>query len=486
MLKNKPRIIFAFVALLLPTLLSAQELKVVSKLKLTQRQEATRYERRDLNGNLCAMVVLLIDNDNLDFEGDIRTHQYRSNGEWWIWMTQDANWLTIKSIEYTPLRLEFAPLQAGRTYEVRVEPASPMQMLVVTDPLRADFTMTDAAKNSRVDASGRACALARIGLVLPEAKFVGAVHSVYRGGEWWVWLAPGTNQLTVQARGYQPLTVRFTPVESSVTYLMTLLKAGSMPTPPATSPTPTSIPAANTSVASNDILPIILPNGVRFNMIRVHGGTFDRGATSEQGSDAYDDEKPVHKVTLSTYYIGETEVTQELWKAVMGSNPSYFSSGSLKRPVENVSWNECQEFIRKLNALTGKTFRLPTEAEWEFAARGGTKSRGYKYSGGNDIGSVAWYDGNAVRSTHDVKTKQPNELGIYDMSGNVWEWCQDWYGKYSAGSQSNPKGPSSGSNRVIGGGSWYLNPRDCRASLRSSYNPDYRYLSIGLRLFLVS
>ncbi|MBQ8222990.1 MAG: SUMF1/EgtB/PvdO family nonheme iron enzyme [Bacteroidales bacterium] len=223
--------------------------------------------------------------------------------------------------------------------------------------------------------------------------------------------------------------------------------------------------------------------GITFTMIKVEGGTFQMGATSEQGSDAYDSEYPVHSVTLSDYYIGETEVTQELWQAVMGSNPSYFS-GYPQRPVEYVSWNDCQEFITKLNELTGRNFRLPTEAEWEYAARGGNKSRGYKYSGSNTIGNVAWYYDNSSSRTHDVKTKSPNELGIYDMSGNVYEWCQDWYGSYSRGSQTNPTGPSSGSPRVYRGGSWNYFARFCRVSYRDYGNPDYRYYPLGLRLCL--
>ena len=207
------------------------------------------------------------------------------------------------------------------------------------------------------------------------------------------------------------------------------------------------------------------------------------GATSEQGSDADNDEKPVHSVTLSDYYIGETEVTQELWQAVMGSNPSYYSDNP-QRPVESVSWNDCQTFITKLNELTGKNFRLPTEAEWEYAARGGNKSKGYKYSGSNTIGDVAWYDGNSGSRTHDVKTKQANELGIYDMSGNVYEWCQDWYGNYSSNSQTNPTGPSSGSDRVLRGGCWYIIARYCRVSLRNPTSPDYRGRGSGFRLAL--
>ncbi|MDY4535955.1 MAG: formylglycine-generating enzyme family protein [Sodaliphilus sp.] len=224
-------------------------------------------------------------------------------------------------------------------------------------------------------------------------------------------------------------------------------------------------------------------NGVSFEMVEVRGGTFRMGGTSEQGSDAdSDDEYPVHSVTLSGYYIGKTEVTQALWKAVMGSNPSYWKGDNL--PVEQVSWDDCQEFIRKLNALTGQNFRLPTEAEWEFACRGGNNSRGYKYSGSNYIDNVAWYGDNSGDKTHPVATKLPNELGIYDMSGNVWEWCSDWYDKYSSGAQTNPKGPYDGSRRVRRGGSWDGNARRCRSSWRDLDWPRLGYDYHGLRLTL--
>ena len=230
-------------------------------------------------------------------------------------------------------------------------------------------------------------------------------------------------------------------------------------------------------------------NGVSFTMIAVEGGIFKMGAQSSDSSgdnydsDASSSESPVHSVTLSSYYyIGETEVTQELWQAVMGTTPSY-SKGN-KKPVEYVSWNDCQEFITKLNNLTGKNFRLPTEAEWEYAARGGNKSKGYKYSGSNTIDNVAWYTDNSSSQTHDVKTKQANELGIYDMSGNVYEWCQDWYGSYSSGSQTNPTGPASGYYRVLRGGGWDDFARDCRVSIRYYNNPDHRSSHYGLRLAL--
>ena len=218
-------------------------------------------------------------------------------------------------------------------------------------------------------------------------------------------------------------------------------------------------------------------NGVSFDMIKVEGGTFQMGSND---SDAKDDEKPVHSVMVNSFYMGETEVTQVLWKAVMGSNPSFWKGDNL--PVESVSWNDCQKFIRKLNQKTGRNFRLPTEAEWEYAARGGNQSNGYKYSGSSNIGSVAWYTDNSRGKTHAVKGKSPNELGLYDMSGNVWEWCDDWYGNYSSASQTNPKGDSSGSDRVLRGGSWFSFARGCRVSNRYFSDPDGRSNSNGFRL----
>ena len=225
---------------------------------------------------------------------------------------------------------------------------------------------------------------------------------------------------------------------------------------------------------------IFTVGGVSFTMKKVAGGTFIMGATSEQGSDAWDHEKPIHRVTLSSYYIGETEVTQDLWEAVMGSNPSVYKGSNL--PVEQVSWNDCQEFITKLNAMTGQKFRLPTEAEWEYAARGGNKSKGYKYSGSNNIDDVAWYFENSGSKTHPVKTKTPNELGIYDMSGNVWEWCSDRDGSYSSNAQTNPTGPSTGYNRRLRGGCCLFDARHCRVSDRNCNAPDYYHFSLGLRL----
>ena len=200
------------------------------------------------------------------------------------------------------------------------------------------------------------------------------------------------------------------------------------------------------------------------------------------GGDESSDQTPTHSVTLSSYYICKYEVTQALWRAVMGSNPSKFKGDNL--PVEQVSWNDCQTFINRLNNYTGRNFRLPTEAEWEFAARGGNYSRHYKYSGSNYISDVAWYCDNSGNRTHPVGTKQANELGLYDMSGNVWEWCSDRYGSYSSYSQSNPTGATSGFGRVERGGNWCGLARYCCSSHRSYYAPCNSNYYLGLRLVL--
>lgn len=219
-----------------------------------------------------------------------------------------------------------------------------------------------------------------------------------------------------------------------------------------------------------------------YSLIKVEGGTFTMGATQEQGDDVSNREKPAHKVTLSTYRMGRTAVPQWLWVAVMGNNPSNWKGDNL--PVENVSWNDCQDFINKLNRITGQRFHLPTEAQWEFAARGGNKSRGYKYSGSNGCGCVAWYYNNSEGKTHEVGTKQANELGLYDMSGNVLEWCSDWYGSYNNDSVTDPIGPTSGSNRVFRGGSWDYSAGFCRVALRCGFTPGFRIDDLGFRLAL--
>lgn len=231
---------------------------------------------------------------------------------------------------------------------------------------------------------------------------------------------------------------------------------------------------------------------VQFDMAKIDGGTFTMGAQSTSSSqanydkDADSDEKPTHSVTLSSYYMGKTPVTQLLWYVVMGSYPNI--SNTYGRgddyPVYNVTYTQCEQFITKLNSLTKKKFRMPTEAEWEFAARGGNNSNKYKYSGSNTIGSVAWYSSNSGNKTHPVAQKEANEVNLYDMSGNVWEWCSDWYGNYTMSAQTNPKGPSSGPGRVIRGGGYNDSPTECRVSVRSNASASSSFTTLGFRLVM--
>ena len=250
------------------------------------------------------------------------------------------------------------------------------------------------------------------------------------------------------------------------------------PKPAVTKPKPAAKPKAKPAPRRNSSTTGLSAelNKLINNMVYVSGGTFI------MGGDDSSDQMPTHSVTLSSYYICKYEVTQALWRAVMGSNPSKFKGDNL--PVEQVSWNDCQTFINRLNSYTGRNFRLPTEAEWEFAARGGNYSRHYKYSGSNYISDVAWYCDNSGNRTHPVGTKQANELGLYDMSGNVWEWCSDWYGSYSSYSQSNPTGATSGFGRVERGGNWCGLARYCCSSHRSYYAPGNSFDDLGLRLVL--
>jgi formylglycine-generating enzyme required for sulfatase activity len=239
---------------------------------------------------------------------------------------------------------------------------------------------------------------------------------------------------------------------------------------------------------------------ISFEMVFVDGGTFTMGCTS-YSKDCFHNEKPAHTVILSDFYIGKWQVTQQLWTKVMGTtvqqqrnlgNPEWELSGEGDLlPMYYINYKECEEFCEKLNHLLSKRlpegykFALPTEAQWEYAARGGKKSKNFTYSGGNDIGKVAWYEGNTKEQVREVATKKKNELGIYDMSGNIWEWCKDWFGYYSAGIKSNPTGPKSGYYRILRGGSWRGSAQGGSVSYRFANKPDERTRSYGLRLVLV-
>ena len=332
----------------------------------------------------------------------------------------------------------------------------------------------------RKDLNGKQCALIKVqvrdDIVDCTGGNVGEIIS--KGIVKKIFVSPDTRFLKFEFKYNYPLKVTFADygiksLAEGATYTITLVDAYML--------SQQAMQQDNTHTESNSNILSITVNGVTFNMIKVDGGTFTMGATSEM-TQPWGNEKPTHKVTLSSYHIGESEVTQALWTAVMGNNPSGFKGDNL--PVETVSWEDCQTFIGKLNGLTGKNFRLPTEAEWEYAARGGKMSNHTQYSGGSMIDDVAWYDGNCGSKTHSVKTKKPNELGLYDMSGNVYEWCQDWKGSYSSNAQTNPTGPDSGSYRVYRGGGWFDREWFCRSSFRCSSSPGFRYRFLGFRLAL--
>ena len=228
-------------------------------------------------------------------------------------------------------------------------------------------------------------------------------------------------------------------------------------------------------------------NNVAFDMLLVEGGNFDMGGADDE---AIGREKPVHPVKVGSFYLGKYPVTQEVWQAVIGSNPSQFNGS--QRPVEQVSWHDAQEFIAKLNAMTKKRYRLPTEAEWEYAARGGAHKQqgGYRYAGSDKLKEVGWYGENTDDETKAVGLKYPNELGLYDMSGNVWEWCNDWFDEkyYQAcdkkGRVQDPQGPAQGVRRVIRGGGWIAAPQLCRVAYRNNGEPAARGINLGFRLAL--
>ena len=352
-----------------------------------------------------------------------------------------------------------------------------------------------ASTEMRRDLTGRPCALLKVQVPLRDMIFEGNVVGTYdyKGGEYWVYLTPGTKALKVKHDTATPTFITFADhgipsFAAKTTYIMQLeapamsqsadddrfaqlrKELDALKSEIAASKTNTA-PSTSQQTQNTERFTV---KGVTFEMVRVDGGSFMMG--SDNG---YKDEKPVHSETVSTFYIGKTEVTQALWTAVMGSNPSHHKGPNL--PVEMVSWNDCQEFIDRLNRITGRNFRLPTEAEWEYAARGGNRSRGYEYSGSNTLQSVGWYDDNAGNTTHPVGSKLDNELGLYDMSGNVWEWTSDlWSDSYS----SYRKGGSSGSFRVNRGGSYLNDAEYCRSADRDYDDSGARFRNLGFRLAL--
>ena len=442
----------------------AQKLTVESFKLAGSDLTAQTQPRKDLNDRNCALIKVGIGLQGVQFEGGIMGNVENKTGEYWVYMPQGNRQLKVKHTNYAPVMVTFADygvekLESNRTYELIIT-ASGSTQVAQKQRLTIRYSPSSAT-------------------VLVDNKMVKGTNGVAQ-----TTLPIGQHSYIVFCDGYESEEGMVKLKTSAPSNIQITLTKEAMATQQSivSQPIVAQQPVVQAPIANSDNITLPVKDGISIDMVRVEAGTFTMGATAEM-KDPLDDEKPTHRVTLTNdYYIGKYEVTQALWKAVMGNNPSDFKGDNL--PVEQVSWDDCQDFLNKLNRITGKTFRLPTEAEWEYAARGGNKSRGYQYSGSSKLSDVAWYDDNSGNKTHAVGTKQANELGIYDMSGNVWEWCQDRYDKYNSSSQVNPTGANSGSNRMFRGGSWFNDAWLCRSSFRYFFTPDRRYSYLGLRLVL--
>ena len=460
----------------------AQELTVKS-FKLAENDiSAQTQSRKDLNDRNCALVKVQFVGVISEVEGNVVKPLVKHGNETWVYMPQGSRQLKILTQSYLPVMVTFADygvekLESNRTYVlVMTKPMASVGQQKQTLTIRySPSSATVLVDNRMVRGSN---GVAKTTLPVGQHSFVVACDG-YESEEGMVKLkasAPSDLQIRLSKESVAAVSNANDVMQDNVSESSTSSSSSqSATTTSGFSSTPSLSSGGNT-------ISIPVKNGITIDMVKVEAGTFKMGATSEM-ENPYSWEQPVHQVTLTRdYYICKNEVSQALWKIVMGSNPSNLKGDNL--PVEQVSWNDCQEFISKLNSMTGKKFRLPTEAEWEYAARGGRKSRVYQYSGSSNISNVAWYENNSGSKTHPVGTKQANELGIYDMSGNVWEWCQDRLGPYVSSSQTNPTGAVSGPLRVCRGGSCYYDARNCRSSCRGYGSPGGCSCGLGLRLVL--
>ena len=442
----------------------AQKLTVESFKLASSDLTAQTQPRKDLNNRNCALIKVGLGLQGVQFEGSIVGNVENKTGEYWVYMPQGNRMLKVKHANYAPVMVNFADygvekLESNRTYELVVTASSGVQA-EQKQKLTIRYTPSLAT-------------------VLVDNKMVKGKNGVAQ-----TTLPVGQHSYIVFCDGYdsEEGTVKLKISTPSNLQITLSKEATATRQSTVTQPTVAKGHFLQSSVIKGNKITIPVNGGLCIEMIRVEAGTFTMGATPGI-KESWDCEKQTHQVTLTNdYYIGKYEVTQALWKAVMGNNPSYFKGDNL--PVENVSWNDCQKFISKLNSMTGKTFRLPTEAEWEYAARGGNKSRGYQYSGSNNLSDVAWHTDNSGSGTHAVGSKQANELGIYDMTGNVYEWCQDRYGSYSSLQQTDPTGATSGSYRINRGGGWRSIARKCRSSYRDFNSSGFCYNCLGVRLVL--
>ena len=457
----------------------AQKLSVESFSLSATDISAQTQQRKDLNDEPCALVKVQFVGDILDVEGNVIKPLVKKGNETWAYMTHGSQQMKVLTKDYLPIMVDFS------NYGISLVEKNKTYVLVLAKPTGGAESVIQQKQSLIIRYTPSTAT------VLVDNKMVRGNNGVAKttlpvGQHSFVVFCDGyeSEEGTVKLKASAPSNLQITLMKESVgAGIVNQQQSENQQSSNTYVVSSSNNSSGSSSMASgSNTISIPVKDGISIDMVKVEAGTFMMGATSEM-KDPSSDEKPLHQVTLTNdYYMGKYEVTQALWRAVMGSNPSYFKGDNL--PVEMVSWNDCQEFISKLNSLTGRKFRLPTEAEWEYAARGGKKSRGYQYSGSNSISDVAWYDGNSGSKPHPVGTKQANELGIYDMTGNVWEWCSDWYGSYSSSSQTNPTGSDSGLCRVCRGGCWSGNARRCCLSCRFDCTPGYRFSFHGLRLAL--
>ena len=456
----------------------SQELAVKTFRVITSDLSAQTLSRKDLNDKNCALIKVGVGLQNVQFEGNIVGNVVNKTGEYWVYMPQGSRMLKIKHPDYSPIMVTFAnygieKLESNRTYQLTMNSSNSSQTLQ-QQTLTIKYSPSSA-------------------MVLIDSKLVKGSNGIVKtvlpiGQHSYMVVSDGyeSEEGTVKLKSTVPSNLQIALSKATLPIMEDEIVATNKKQQTneleVTTLRESVTSIANVSRTENIVKPSLKGNLVTIpvkeeiyiEMVKVEKGsmtmTYGSGLTKLL----------VGKLKASIaqdYYVGKYEVTQALWQAVMGNNPSKNKGDNL--PVEKVTWNECQDFIKELNKLTGKNFRLPTALEWFYAARGGNRSHGYKYSGSNKLSEVAWYDSNSKNKTHPVGTKLPNELGLYDMSGNVWEWCQD-LGKSTKKSSKSLHGAS----RILCGGSWSDNAKYC-TSLYLDEKPEGFYsIYTGMRLAL--
>lgn len=532
-----------FVLLLFSISVCSQELHVKSFGIAESDLSAQIQSRKDLNDKNCALVKVGIGLQGVQFEGNVVGQVVNNVGEYWVYMPQGSRMLKVKHPYYPPIIVTFAnysmeKLESNRTYELMLTVSggiqssqiqtltikyTPIEATVLVDnkrikgsdgvamanfpigqhsfvvfcdgyeseegmvklkasaPSNLQITLSKEAKTALASTMGKE-ATNQNSVNSQNVKFFGKVVDV--NGEPIIGAAikeNGTDNWAItDMEGNFFIDAKSPTVTITVLYVGWQSKQVELTAGHKEQITLIENKKKESETANSISIPV--KDGINIEMIKVEAGTFMMGATKEV-KEPYKIELPAHEVLLTEdYYIGKYEVTQALWNVVMDSK--YSTNDGDLLPKNYVSWNDCQEFIEKLNKITGLKFRLPTEAEWEYAARGGKKSKRYLYSGSNNVLDVAWYDGNSSNKRHPVGTKQANELGIFDMGGNVSEWCQDLWGQYQNDSQINPLGSSAGTKHVLRGGNYFFDIRICYLSYRMFAESNYKDAFNGFRLAL--